>query len=418
MISKKIIKLLLTRHSKIVIFFVILLLFISFSILFSQDKKNPPPTKLSGYITTILKDCQDAKFKDQCYKGKVLSLTNAFSLSMQDAFAITDLLQQQSTSYMNCHDLAHELGALETKKDPNRWKDVIVSCPTTMCNNGCSHGVLTERYKAGYLSDEQIEDAKKEFVDICMPRDNWHPSNAGIYNCHHGIGHLSMYITKANIKKSIQLCKDIGKKPNGIDYTETCIGAIFMTIFQPLDTDDTELIAKIAPTKTKSDVEKFCRQFTEIPFNACHRESWTYFWDQIQTPKGLRDFCEYTSDTKEQLKCYSQLMSPLTSNFVLKENNLPKLASFCKLLPSTFQSVCFANAARRILQINASFVDKAVSVCNLAEKNSKEDGKTCYDHIIRYGGWIYNLDKQKNEYRDYCNQFPEIWKDKCLALII
>ena len=401
-----------------IIFLSMFIACISVLLFINQVKNISPSPNLTNYVSDILSKCKTAQYKDQCYKDSILRLTDPpLKLSMQDAFKITDLIQQQSTSYMNCHDLAHQLGVKETQKDPNRWKDVVSACPTMMCSNGCAHGAVIGRYKADYLSDEQIEDVKKEFLDICLPRSSWQPSDAAVYNCHHGLGHLSMYITRADISKSIQICKDIGKKPNGRDYTQTCIGGVFMSIFQPLDTDDSALIAKIAPAKTKDDVDTFCNRFTDIPYRACHRESWIYFWEQIQTPKGLTEFCEFTSDIKEQKVCYSQAMSPIASNFVLKENNLSKLDIFCRSLSPEFSAICFASAARRIVQINAHFIDKALSVCNLAEKTSFENGETCYKVLTNYGSWIYNIHAQKSGYKEYCSQFPPIWKNKCLSLI-
>ncbi len=378
-----------------------------------------PTHDLKTLADRIINECQSFNDRDRCYKNKILNLTLIPSnIAMEDAFTIIDLIQQQSGVYMNCHDLAHKLGGDAVKKDPDRLSEVISQCPTMMCSSGCSHGALVEKYKADSLSDSQLTEAKKELADVCMPKDNWHPSSSGIYNCHHGLGHLSMYITRANIPKSIQICEEMGGGNSDENYTETCIGGVFMTIFQPLDRDDSALIAGIAPQKTKDGVDKFCNQFTNKSYHACHRESWIYFWDQIQTPEGFEAFCGYSKENIEQLKCYSRTISPIASNFALKENNLKKMADFCSSLTSKFRSVCFANAARRIIQINVHFIDKAVAICGLAAEASTDDGEICYKFITDYGHWIYDIKTQSEHYKDYCSKFPSNWENKCMAFLL
>ena len=398
------------------IFLSIFILSISLLLLATEIKKIPASDDLTDYVTDILSQCKTLKNQNLCYNDKISRLMDSpAKLSMEQAFNLIQLVQRERTSYMNCHILAHELSSKETAKDPNKWKEVILRCPNNVCNSGCSHGVFMERFKSEYLSDTQIDQIVPDLATACNPRADWHPSKSDVRECRHGLGHLGMYLTNADIVKSISLCKKINSDSANTDYEETCISAVFMQIFQPLDTDDVDLIKGVAPAKSQESVDEFCRRYSGTPYYACRKESWIYFWEKIRTPEGLIQFCSYTADHEEQEKCYAQMMNAITSNIAIKENDLTKLTDFCRQLPSQFQPVCFANAARRIVQINIKFMDKAIVTCQTAEQASSESGNRCYNLLIYYGGWIYNTNTK--EYKDYCTRLPYSWSNKCLGFI-
>jgi hypothetical protein len=201
--------------------------------------------QLTTFTSTILKTCasSDPNMSHACYDREIPKLMDSpTNISMEDAFEVTKHIVEQDPTYAHCHVLGHKLSGKEMKKDPSKWKDVITRCPTEMCNNGCLHGSLMERFNTEYLSDAQIEQLKPDLEDVCEPRDSWHPREVERSMCYHALGHLNMYITRADINKSLELCKLIGTKPDGRNYVETCTHGVFMILYQPIEAEDIALV--------------------------------------------------------------------------------------------------------------------------------------------------------------------------------
>ncbi len=396
---------------KLVICFIFIGLIYMLSIFLSR-KLSPPAPTLTQYAEKIFETCKEFKGKDKCYSDKIFKLTkDPVNLTMEEAFQILENVREKDPTFAYCHTLAHDLGSAEVTKNPANWKDVAARCPSNLCSGGCSHGAFIEKFKTETIAEGQADSLKSELATICEPREDWHPKEVDVYNCNHGLGHLSMFLTNANISKSVEICEDIGKETEGREYIENCISGVFMQLFQPLEPDDFTLIENIAPQKNKQSIDKFCDSFTGIPYYVCHRESWPYFWNDISTPEGLTNFCSYTSDFPQQTKCYKTLMNAVANHFAFKKNNLPFLADFCTKLPTNFQSLCFLQTTSRILQTSINLTDKAIFMCREAAKTSPENGKKCDEFLINYPNKVFN--KGSEEYKNYCSRLPENLKVEC-----
>ncbi len=364
--------------------------------------------KLAQYAEEVLAACRNEQFGPNCYDREIPKLMDAQSISMEDAFAVTRLVQKEDPQYLYCHVLAHKISFRETSRDLTKWKDVVARCPATMCNNGCQHGALMRRFNAEYLTDAQIEELKPDLADVCEPRGTWNPTEVERSMCYHAIGHLAMFVTKANIPKSLEICQDIGVKTDGRNYVQTCTQGVFMTVYQPLEPEDFALIKDIAPKKET--VGKFCDPYTGYAWQACHMEAWALNRALIQSPDGLVRFCSYTDDPTEQKTCFATVMNIMTIELVVGfDGDTANLSEYCMNLPGVWRADCFSYAAMRLIQIDPLYEHTAVGVCE--EANRQKEGGTCFQKLAGYGTFSFHIGSK--ELAAYCKKLPAEWYGPC-----
>ena len=199
-------------------------------------------SSLIKYADDIIKLCAGERYHPACYDREIPKLMDF--ISMEEAFKVTKIVQSKDSAYPYCHVLGHELSAREVRKNPDNWKEVVTRCPAGMCSNGCIHGGFQERFRAESFTDEQIEIVKPDLAMICEKRGSWNPTGLEQASCYHAIGHLTMYLTDADIDKAIKICEFAAIKPNGRSFIQTCTDGVFMQMFQPLEPEDFALIAE------------------------------------------------------------------------------------------------------------------------------------------------------------------------------
>ena len=166
-----------------------------------------PKKSIAEFSSDILGTCASQVSRSTCYDREIPKLMGR--LTLEEAFAVTKAVQSRDSSYAFCHVLGHELSARETKKDPSKWKDVAARCPSGVCSNGCIHGAFQERFRSDAFTPSQIETIKPELVNVCEPREGWSPTKMEQATCYHGLGHLFMYITNANVALATRLCDEL-----------------------------------------------------------------------------------------------------------------------------------------------------------------------------------------------------------------
>lgn len=383
--------------------------------LFINGPKSPVGSAaIKAYAERVVMACSGENYRPSCYDKEIPKLMD--EISMEEAFKVTSVIQGKDPSYLNCHVLAHNLGERETAKDPSKWKDVVTKCPVTMCNNGCPHGIMMERFKENindYLTEEQIESIKSDLADVCEPRGTWHPRPVEQSMCYHAMGHLNMYITNAKIEKSIELCRDIGTKPDGRNYVQTCTEGVFMIIYQPLGSEDISLVQHLTPSQ--NDKNKFCAPYKNdtLSFHACNKESWAIFRSETITSEGLTEFCSYTNDEYWQMSCYMSIMNPITDLKVVYENNIKWLRDFCDDLMPKWRGTCISGAVHRLVQHDPKLAPKAVEICKLSNSMYEEIENKCWRTLANYG-WEGFLPGTK-ELSEYCGLLPGEWQNSCLT---
>lgn len=363
-----------------------------------------PQKKLSlaDYADQVMATCASSNYHPGCYDKEIPKLMD--NISMEDAFRVTRLVQQEDPQYWYCHVLGHNLSSRETAKDPAKWKEVIPRCPAGMCSNGCIHGALQERFRKEAFSKDEVELVLPDLADICEEKPSWHPTGMEKATCYHAIGHLLMYLTDADTKKSVEMCDKIAKKPDGSDYLTVCYDGIFMQLFQPLEPEDTALIKGKTPAKEA--LHAFCSDYSTRPRASCWSEGWPLYWDQVKKPEGLMSFCSRLEKGTMRDRCYNGMFFVMAAQFQL---NAEKIVAFCQAIPLPARGRCFANGAGRLIETDSKLVGASLAMC--AQAAQAGAGDDCYNELVTYSQ--FNFHAGSAAQKELCDGLPQKWRARC-----
>lgn len=357
---------------------------------------------LSDYADEIVAKCASSDYHPACYDKEIPKLMDV--ISMEDTFKVTGIVQQKDPSYGFCHVLGHNLSSRETAKNPAKWKEVIPRCPMGMCSNGCIHGALQERFRKEKFSDKEMQLALPDLTDVCDEKPNWHPTGMEQATCYHALGHLLMYLTDADTKKSSQLCGKVAKKPDGRDFLTVCYDGVFMQLFQPLEPEDFALIKGKAPTKET--LKTFCSPYANRPRASCWSEGWPLYADQVIKPSGLVSFCSVLEEGIMRERCYNGMFFIIPVQFQL---NMEKMIAFCREIPLSLRGRCFANSAGRMIETDDKFVSKSLEICAAAAEAGA--GDECYNELVIYSQFNFHSDSDAQ--KELCSGLPDKWRAHC-----
>lgn len=384
----------------------LLLFFVLFELSAYKGNSQKVNKNLEMYAEGVIKKCSSLTHHQSCYDKEVPILMDEIAkLTMEEAFQVTRLIQEKDRTFPYCHVLGHNLSAKEVKKDQSKWKEVLSRCPSGVCSNGCIHGGFQERFRAESFTDEQVEDIKPDLKTICEKRPDWNPTGLEQASCYHALGHLTMYITEADVGDSIKLCEEIAQKRDGRSFLQVCLDGVFMQIYQPLEPEDFALIA--GKEVTLDTVDNFCANYSGFAKASCLSESWPlYRQDIMNDPSQLIKFCS-KEEAQNQPRCYNGLFYVLTAQFNF---DVEKIKIYCLGLPSHLQGKCFAGTASRMIETDYRNINSAVNLCSgITSPVSKEE---CFDELLEYS--TYNFHAGSPQFLKLCNSLPDSWKGKCL----
>lgn len=357
---------------------------------------------LQSYADKVIAKCKKAEYRPTCYDVQIPKLMD--TISMEDAFTVTTIVQDLDPTYSYCHVVGHKLSAREVAKDPSKWKDVVTRCPSGVCSNGCIHGGFQEKFRKQMFTDADIEKYTPDLAGICEARDDWKPTGVEQASCYHAVGHLTMYVTNGEIQKALPLCDVISKKEGGRDYTMLCYDGAFMQIFQPLEVDDFSLVEGKQPTRET--VFSFCSAFSLAQQASCVNESWPLFREEIMTPEGFLEHCSHSPTEYGKNYCYTVLAYIVTPKLQFDPQ---KTSAFCGALPKSASLVCIRNAATRMIETDTRYIPKAVTLCEAVKDTLAKN--TCFQELATRA--TYYLGENTQARWDLCGMLPERWKGAC-----
>ncbi len=377
----------------------LIILVIEVGIVLYQSKPNLPKI-----ASAVLAKCQTEKYRPSCYDTEIPKLMD--DISMEDAFKVTAIVQSQDKSFPYCHVLGHKLSAREINKDPSKWKEVVTRCPSGICSNGCIHGGFQEKFRSENFTDEQIKKLKPDLIDLCEKRANWNPTGLEQASCYHALGHLTMYLTSADINRASGLCEEAAIKKDGRDFSQLCFDGAFMQIYQPLEPDDFALIK--GKEIARDQLDAFCDKFSGRKKGSCLSESWPLFRQElINNPNELVKFCG-KEEKSEQSRCFAGLFYVLATQLNFDSQ---KIKNYCIELPKDVQALCYANAATRMIETDYRNISASVELCASAQSDTNKNN--CYEELLKYS--TYNFHAGSKEFLKLCNGLPNDWKTKCLS---
>ena len=381
---------------------ILVIIFFGLVILISRQS-NIRQKNLQKYAQDVLIKCSKEKYRPTCYDREIPKLMDI--ISMEDAFKVTAMVQSQDKSFPYCHVLGHKLSAREINKDPSKWKEVVTRCPSGICSNGCIHGGFQEKFRSETFTEEQIEKLKPDLIDLCEKRANWYPTGLEQASCYHALGHLTMYLTDADVNKSTSLCEQAAIKKDGRDFSQLCFDGAFMQIYQPLEPDDFSLIK--GREVNRDQLDGFCGQFSGRKKGSCLSESWPLLRQEIiNNPDELVKFCG-KEEQSEQSRCLAGLFYVLTTQLNFDSE---KIKNYCLALPQNIQGLCFANAATRMIETDYGNISASVELCASSQTDANKDG--CFEELVKYS--TYNFHAGSEQFLQLCNGLPNDWKTKCL----
>lgn len=349
--------------------------------------------------------CQDkGGFLPTCYEDSIVETMEMNNLTMDQTFSLTKKVQSLDPGYFYCHVLSHRIAQAEVKKHPSSWTEVLKKCPSDMCSGGCIHGVFQERFNDTVLTTEQTQSIIPTLQEMCQARQGWQATELEKQGCNHAIGHATIYITGADMQKSVNICHEVAKQPEGDRYLQTCIEGLFMQVYQPQEPDDKALVIDIVPSK--QNWKKFCSQFDSQTESLCLKEGWALFIEEIQTPEGIIDFCSYTKTPDEEELCYNRIANSLMTIFDL---NMEKVLPICLKLPLKHQGNCIGDSALALMKTDYSLIEKTIEFC-LEVKQFNFD-QICFEKLATNAS--YSFGKNSTEYERLCSQIETLTNLKC-----
>lgn len=361
---------------------------------------------LSEYADEMVEICKNRGYRPDCYDKEIPKLMDF--LSMEQAFEVTKLVQDRDPQYVYCHLLGHQLSYTETKKNNTYWKDVLSRCPLSMCNYGCLHGSLSEKFRGDVLTDEQITAVIPDLADVCEARQGYTPNEVERSMCYHGLGHTTLYITGGVPDKAIAVCEKISIKADGRNYVSTCIQGIFMTVFQATDPEDVAIVQKIVP-KTE-DIPAFCAGYGEHWW-VCRRESFFVFREALRNPQELVRFCAYATTEPILEDCYLSVLNFIAVEAFEQSDAVNRIESYCNGVPMNRRGLCFTGVALRLIQIDPlREVGRARVVCALGEQLGVAND--CYEALAYQGQVMYQQGSPAQQ--EFCGALPTAWEQQCI----
>jgi hypothetical protein len=395
---------------KIKITLLIFLLLFLFLALTERGSFPSSENELDAVAGKIMRKCSKEAYRPGCYDVEIPKYMEDGVLTMEDAFDVTRIIQNTDKSYLFCHVLGHNIADVETKKDPDKWLDVIRRCPPLACNNGCPHGAIMRKFKGSEtLTESQLSSVIPDLKKACDPGGDWNPSELEQGMCYHSMGHLSMYITGADIERSLTLCREIAIKPDGRNFYQTCVQGVFMIIFQGIDAEDIALVEKIKPVK--ENVPQFCSKYKGMEQNACRVESWPLYYDNfLKGPEEVISFCSFANGEYNSKWCYDTILRGQLLRETLETRGVGEVAKYCMSLPGEIREYCFATVAAGWVQNEPNYVGDSVSLCRESEEYSFSE--TCFEELLYYSK--YSFTKGTDLWKNYCSALPEDYGERCV----
>lgn len=367
--------------------------------------------QLMIYARQVLQTCATEGHKTSCYTREIPRLMKQDRLTMEDAFTITKHVQERDPQFLYCHVLGHELSFIESQRNRADWKNILSRCPLAMCNYGCLHGSLVEHFRGEILSDEEIARAIPDLSDVCEERENFTPTPLDKTMCYHALGHLSIYITDGDPARAIPICEQIATKPDGRDYTQTCVEGVFMTVFQGIDPEDIALVADIKPEP--EDIPQFCSGYGKYWVH-CRRESYAMYLNELKEPSELVKFCSYATGEAMETDCYLTVLNIVAVNAFERGGGVTSVEKYCRQIPYERRDTCYAGVAMRLVQIDPRYYAPIASdVCALGETEGLTD--ECYNGVIQYA--VFSFTRGDEAAAVYCSHLPDPWEARCLQRI-
>lgn len=338
-----------------------------------------------------------------CYEREIPALYPG--LPLDEVFAVIREVRDLDPSYQFCHVAAHKLGEVAVAEDPAKWLDLIPQNPRDgLCSNGFIHGLIVGRFRNDTLDTPTLENTIPDFARACEPRPDWSPSRLDQAICYHGMGHLFMFITNADIRKSLDVCARIAESPTG-NFMRVCREGVFMQIYQPLEPDDYALIELLPEKPTRGNYRRLCAAYgNSADEGACLREAWPFFREEILTGTGIEAFCSGQPNAAEEDACYESATTIIGRQLL---HDAEKAAAACRAVPIARHAPCFSVVAQAILEEDRREGERALAFCARAPDAVRD---ACASTLASRARWLFGASPEREQ---FCALLPMYLRESC-----
>lgn len=374
---------------------------------FDTEPQSANATDIEKYAKQVALACADAPYRPTCYEKEVPKLVT--EMPTEEIFLVVRALRKEDPEYLYCHVLAHNLGKYEVSLDPDNWLDVIAKGPTDgLCSNGFAHGAVVARFNDEDLSEAEYNAALKDLAIACEEREGWNPTDLTKAICYHGIGHVLIHMTLAQVNESLHGCEFIGLKEDGSDYRQLCTEGVYMQLFQPLEPEDFALVGMLPYIPTRETLENFCsnNSSSDEQYGACWREAWPLFGDDIYSSEGVTNYCGSLTEAQNKKMCY---VSAFTINGRSNLGDPDRMAATCNGLDAEYKGDCFARGANAFPEEDPAYVKQGVDMCGRANTTDAQD--ECYGFLAQIAA--FNFHRESPAFEELCSSLPSRFEKIC-----
>lgn len=365
------------------------------------------PQSIHGYAQLMVDRCAKAAYRPTCYENEVPTLVT--DLTMPQIFDVIREIRKIDPDYLYCHVLAHKLGTYEVSLDPNNWLNAVAEGPTDgLCSNGFAHGAILTRFHDEQLTKDQFDYAVGELATACEEREGWHPTDLTKAMCYHGLGHVLIFMSEANVPAALAACEKVALKSDGRDYRQLCTEGVYMQLYQPLEPEDYALIDKLPLKPTKDDLKQFCSQNSanNAQYGACWREGWPVIGNDIKSGKGISNHCNQLTDAEGKDLCFISLVTINGRQNLGTPDNMVRV---CSEMDDAHKGTCFARGANAYLEEDPQLVPQGVALCARADTQAAQD--ECYGFLANVAS--FNFGAGSPAFVKLCSLLPQKWQGAC-----
>lgn len=381
----------------------LLLLFVSFitSLLlftylyFESTNKNHMKQQVvtnnaQAVILTQFHTCQTMSNKSLCLKNAAQTFLKQFPLNT--VLATIEHNEKDTDVFNNCHELTHYLG----REQFHETKDVgkTLSQCSYACFSGCMHGALE-----GYFIEKDIPlDSSEALVrnevgSICGKQQDYEQPEL-FSQCLHGIGHAMMFITQADLPRSLTLCDALPESRQ----QNLCYSGVFMenstsstnkdhpsqfrkaddpmypcTILdQRYQSMCYQLQAMTFYEHTGYDLQKtfaLCEQVPQIHRTTCYKTLGSQQVGYTQDATVIKERCELVPEDAKRQACIFGVITAMSTRF---GSDITRMNNFCSVVNTTDKELCYRTVGIS-LQKWSNNTTEALELCKKIEEPQQRE---------------------------------------------
>jgi hypothetical protein len=343
----------------------------------------------SRLIRRAMAACLQDGGENTCYKDAAKQFFDRYGL--KETLTLLARTEDAPEVYARCHEVTHYLSRHEFER-VGSIPGVYAQCDST-CHGGCYHGAIEA--SLSQVRDRTAEDALEEqFPRICGSPDDY--AQPLVYNeCFHGLGHAAMFVTAADLPRSLRLCDTLASD----DARERCYSGVFM------ENSSSSTNLDHPSAYVRADDPYFpCNWVEERYKRICYRYQSSHFslitrhdWDNIAAlcagvPEPYRVECFRTVGT----------------NQVGFTRDMQTWKNTCERMPGPYQAICVEGVVSSLTYRFVGDVQRVEAFCTLVRSDLQ---RPC---IAQLGTALHDWDPSPAAHRRWCAEFSSpIFRQWC-----